>query len=809
MKQPPSVVPFVPHASRPVPRTVATIATRVATLCATALGIAAFCTAAFEASPALAAPEDFPRPAALERDVEFWKRIYSEVGTDAGLLHDNRNLGVVYEVTKIPTGLSSRARERHTDRRKKHYKQILLNLASGNRKGLSREEKRVLALFGDKVSNSTLRKSAERVRFQLGQANKFRAGIIRSGAYKPHILQTLRDMNLPLEIANLPHVESSYTPNVYSRVGAAGLWQFTRSTGRRFMQVDHVVDERLDPYRASIAAARLLEQNLRVTGSWPLAITAYNHGASGMRRAAQKLGTRDITKIVREYRSRTFGFASRNFYVEFLAANAVASDADFYFGPLVLDQPVAHESIEMPYYANANEMAKAIGIDRRTLEQANPALRPSVWRGTKHIPKGFHLRVPRSALPKPLGRAIASLPQEHRHARQTRDTTYVVRSGDNLSTIARRHGARVSELVALNGLRSQHRIRVGQKLKLPPDASSRAATQTAAYRVESSKKPAPKATSRKAEPKVVEVPAALPESGLYTVRRGDNLTRIADRFGMTVAELVALNDLRSQNRIAAGQKLRVAQPDEAERPVVVARAERASAPNDPNHPEASAILSPARRAESTPNAADFASLDDPDALDLGDDELDAEAEAQAALDPDASSSDESAIEPGPGLLADPTDYTVASNGTITVQANETLGHYAEWLGLRASRLRQINAMRFGEPVVVQRRLRLDFSSVTPDDFERIRVEYHRVLQEAFFAEWEIEGTVEHRIRPGESLWTLSTRRFDVPLWLLRQYNPDVNLEALSAGMKLTIPKLRQRETETSASESVTRSAAAG
>ena len=89
------------------------------------------------APPALSAPKDFPRPAALEKDVAFWKRIYSEVGTDAGLIHDSRDLGVVYEVAKIPTGLGSRGRERHTEKRKKHYKQILLGLAKGKRSGLS------------------------------------------------------------------------------------------------------------------------------------------------------------------------------------------------------------------------------------------------------------------------------------------------------------------------------------------------------------------------------------------------------------------------------------------------------------------------------------------------------------------------------------------------------------------------------------------------------------------------------------------------------------------------------------------------
>ena len=806
---------FRPTYTGPVPTFDLDRIVSTAVLALSALTIAALL---LIAPPAMSAPKDFPRPAALEKDVAFWKRIYSEVGTDAGLIHDSRNLGIVYEVAKIPTGLSRRARERHTEKRKKHYKQILLKLAKGKRSGLSREEQRVLALFPDDVKNATLKKSARLVRFQLGQANKFRAGVIRSGAYKPHILQTLRDMNLPLEIANLPHVESSYTPNVYSRVGAAGLWQFTRSTGRRFMQVDHVVDERLDPYRASLAAARLLEQNRRVTGSWPLAITAYNHGAAGMRRAARKLGTKDITTIVRKYKSRTFGFASRNFYVEFLAASAVASNPEFYFGPLDLDQPIAYDSIDMPYYAKATDLAKAIGVDRRTLEQANPALRPTVWKGAKRVPKGFSIKVPRAALPKPLAQGIASLPVGQQYARQTRDTTYTVRRGDTLSTIARRHGVRMSELVALNGLRSKHRIRVGQKIKLPTDGrSSGSSSRNASY---------------KPSKKRANTPAVLPESGFYTVRRGDNLSKIADNFGITVADLVAMNNLRSRNRIHAGQQLRVSRggtivssgetdaytvrrgdnlteiarrfgitvgdlvamndlrsrnrihPGQKLRVPKPGTIASAGTKAEKAHPDAAAALSPARTAPLAPDATDFAANEAPEP-----------AEDDALLAGVDSTSDESATEPSPGLLADPTDYTVASNGTIVVQIGETLGHYAEWLGLRASRLRKINGLRFGEPVVVQQRLRLDFSDISPEAFERIRVEYHRSLQEDFFAEWEIEGTVTHRVGPGDSLWVLSTRRYDVPIWLLRQYNPDVDLDALSAGMKLTIPKLRQRDAD--------------
>jgi membrane-bound lytic murein transglycosylase D len=417
------------------------------------------------ASVAGAARGDFPHPRALDPDVTFWKRIYSEVGTDGGLIHDTHDLGLVYEVVKFP---SRHGTDRHTENRKRYYQGILRSLAAGKRTGLSRDEQRVLALFGGDVTNARLRLASERIRFQLGQADKFRAGIIRSGAYMNHILSNLRDMNLPLEIANLPHVESSFTPNIYSRTGAAGLWQFMPATGRRFMRVDHIVDERLDPWRASIAAARLLEQNYRVTGSWPLAITAYNHGASGMRRAAQQLGTKDIARIVREYRSPTFGFASRNFYVEFLAATHVATNHEKYFGKLTLERPVDFESVTMPFYAKPRDLANALGVDVATLEKANPALRPGVWSNTNFVPKGYSLRVPSAALDRPLGEALAAMPNGTRYASQGGgSSTYVVRKGDTLSKIASRHGLSTQRLASLNGIRRYNNIRVGQRLKLP------------------------------------------------------------------------------------------------------------------------------------------------------------------------------------------------------------------------------------------------------------------------------------------------------------------------------------------------------
>ncbi|NOR66300.1 MAG: transglycosylase SLT domain-containing protein [Woeseiaceae bacterium] len=280
----------------------------------TAIAALLWCTAAVaEPTAGLA------RPAELEPDILFWTRVYTEVSTRGGLIHDNKYLGVVYEVLRFPKGSGRRTQSRLVKAAKQRYKNILLRLAKGKRENLSQDEARVLALWPQGVSNKTLRAATGRLRFQLGQSDKFQAGLARSGIWEAHIREILADKGLPPELVALPHVESSFNPKARSRVGAAGLWQFTRGTGRRFMRIDRSVDERMDPYLSTVAAAKLLSHNYSATGTWPLAITSYNHGTAGMRRAARKLCTKDITRIVREYKSRRFGFASRNFYVAFLA----------------------------------------------------------------------------------------------------------------------------------------------------------------------------------------------------------------------------------------------------------------------------------------------------------------------------------------------------------------------------------------------------------------------------------------------------------------------------------------------------------
>ena len=112
-----------------------------------------------------------------------------------------------------------------------------------------------------------------------------------------------RDQGMPDDLALLPHVESSFNVRAYSKYGAAGVWQFMRGTGRRFMKVDYVVDESLDPITATRAAARLLRENYAILGTWPLALTAYNHGAAGMARAVRSSAPTRSTRSCRATRA--------------------------------------------------------------------------------------------------------------------------------------------------------------------------------------------------------------------------------------------------------------------------------------------------------------------------------------------------------------------------------------------------------------------------------------------------------------------------------------------------------------------------
>ncbi len=674
-----------------------------------------------------AADSPFAPPPEFAPDIHFWTRIYTEVGTDGGLLHDERYLNVVYDVMKFPADLSPRERARRVAAAKERYSAILRKL-SGMDAPADEESKRVRALWPQNTSRLALREAAERIRFQLGQANRFRQGLIRAGAYEAHIAETLTNMGLPPELSALPHVESSFDPSARSHAGAAGLWQFIRSTGRRYMRIDADVDERMDPYLSTVAAARFLKFNYDLLGSWPLALTAYNHGPAGMRRAKEQLGTDDIVRISRTYQSRTFGFASRNYYIAFLAALQVDQDPEKYFGALQRHPEIKTRGVVLQAYVPVTALERTFGIDAQMLRILNPSLTSAVWRGERRVPRGFELRLPEGLEIDPAIR-LASLDPGQRFDQQKPEVLHRVRKGETLSSIASASKVSIDSLLQANGLRDSRRLRAGQVLRIP------------------------QAGEEKVELAQVEAAAAEKEAKVKAKAAAKAKTEADAKAKAKASEQAAAMAAKKAQEAAAAK---------------AAAAVAAQAP-PPAPPEAEP---PVTEVEVAENDREIARAENAEPV--------SETEAEE-IGPQLVASEQSP------LVADPSDYSIAEDLTIEIQAAETLGHIAEWLDLRASRLRELNKLRYGQPVVTGRRLTIELTQVSVEEFERRRRAYHQGLQEAFFAANRIVGTEVHIVRRGESLWSIAQNNPAVPIWLLRQHNPDVDFAEVRPKTPIVLP----------------------
>jgi len=413
--------------------------------------------------------EIFPEFPALRQNIEFWKKIYSIYNSNQGVIHDTDNLSIVYDVIDLEPRSRKGSRKRNFKAIKKvkaHYAQLLRKIAK-NPNSTDTHEQRVAALFGDKATPIDFSSAASSIRFQRGQSNFFQEGLVRSGRYLPEIQKIFKKYGLPQDLKYLPHVESSFNYHAYSKFGAAGIWQFTYRTGKQFLKVDYTVDQRWDPIYASNAAARLLKQNYKILGSWPLALTAYNHGAKAMSKAKKAKG--NYENIFTEYNGRRFKFASRNFYSEFLAAREIAKNYQDYFPGLSLAQPTKTIEITLKGYAPLKKLSKHLQLTPALIRSLNRSLREPIFRNQKYIPKGFRLRLPDKESLKP---RIASIPASLYQAKQKRSRFYWVRKGDVASVIARRHGITLQDLIRANNLNRRARIYAGQNLRIPSHEDS-------------------------------------------------------------------------------------------------------------------------------------------------------------------------------------------------------------------------------------------------------------------------------------------------------------------------------------------------
>ncbi|MFB1486447.1 MULTISPECIES: transglycosylase SLT domain-containing protein [unclassified Thiocapsa] len=472
----------------------------------------------------VAGSDTFPVPAEIQPNVDFWRHVYGIWSRGDVAIHDNEHMGIVYEVVKLPSpikeGYTDPQRSLVRDRTDAYKGQLrLLEERVRTGQSLSSSDKTLLAKLEQAGGRAAVYGAADRVRSQRGLRERFHRGVEISGRYDTAFREIMRSHGVPEDLAYLPHVESSFQTNARSGVGAAGVWQFMPATGRMYMKVDDTVDERFDPIIAADGAARYLSQAHRRLGSWPLAITSYNHGQGGMANAKAQFGD-DFGGIVKNYRGPYFGFSSRNFYAGFIAARDVTRNADRYFPEGVRrEEPWPHDRLVLQHSMPVSHIAGHYGVTPYRLADLNMHWRERARDGHAHLPPGSTVWLPAGTK-----RRIASHPPPVANV-------MVARAEPKSSPVARQAIAKVER----------------------PVAKTTAAAQP-------STKPSAKASTKQ----VAKAPAAQTSkkstaaARYHVVKPQETLYRVAVQNGITVAELRKLNKMQpDDNKIRPGQKLKV------------------------------------------------------------------------------------------------------------------------------------------------------------------------------------------------------------------------------------------------------------
>ncbi len=594
----------------------------------------------------------------VARQKAFWIQVFTKYTGKQGLLHDGL-VGLPTYASVNLHGMTRREAKRYVRAKKNEVASNLIQLAAlvDSNGTLTPAQTRLLRLFPSGIYGAELRKASRNVRFQRGLANRFKQGIERSGAYLHLIKGFLREHGVPEDLAYLPHVESSFQIKAHSSAGAAGIWQFTRGTGRLFMKVNREIDERLDPVIASEAAAKFLRQNYDRLGSWPLAITAYNHGPMGIARIVKHTGINDLGVLIETYHGGLFRIASKNFYAEFLAAREVAKNPRKYFKNIVFAPPFEYQEYRLPFYVPFSSVVKALRTDKSTLRRMNPALRRIVWSGAQYIPKGFVLRLPKRSSPRAF---LASLPHDTRKKGKKRTWIVRVKRGDTLSDLGRRYGVSWRTLAAANNISSTGRILPGQKLILPHKGKN------------------------------------APVAVKHLQKQRQKQQRIRAKAFQTARaniQLDGVDQVPSSNGFLPSLGLKLIKVE-------------------------------------------------------GNDRL----------------------------------------GTVRIAYGENLGQYAEWSQTTPLELRQINqlsrhrALRLRPGSLVK----IPLDAVTPMQFETQRIAFHQDREATFFAANRVANVQKIVVRRGQTPWNL-TQPKNVPMWLFYRKNPTLINRSMQPGMTVKLP----------------------
>ena len=384
-----------------------------AILCTLLLGIIVF--AQEKALHALEIdPKLFPTPSVVEKQIQFWEKVFYHYPTHATVIHDTRRPDHIIDIIDFKLWAKQNSRKNLPSKKlrdritRSYLERYRLAIKRFRRLGKSALkfgaiERRIFSVYKRTKSGLyLLYKGKVDIRSQAGLADEFILAANRAQKYLPFMEKTFKNEGVPPVITRLAFVESMFNLKARSRVGASGIWQFMPQTAKKYMRINRLVDERNSPFKATRGAAKLLARNYQILGSWPLAITAYNHGQGGMKRAVRQVGSKDLGKIIDRYLSASFRYASRNFYSEFRAAVNT-------YNRLLNEKKVdtKQESLKLASLTlkkplSIAQILKKTPLKKHTLSEFNRCLRASSFTRYRYhkLPKYFELFLPKSLAQK-------------------------------------------------------------------------------------------------------------------------------------------------------------------------------------------------------------------------------------------------------------------------------------------------------------------------------------------------------------------------------------------------------------------------
>lgn len=505
----------------------------------------------------------FRTPPKLRARVDFWKDIFARYGKYHRVIHHRMYPQLIFMVLDF----SDEAREMGAIRVENYIKEkendavqdvrrAFIRLAEGSYPHTALEKKIAHLMASIKGGDSKYRRVIEEdlIRVQTGIREKTEEAIMRSGRYLPFIEKTFVEHGLPVEVSRLPFVESSFNTEIVSSAGAVGLWQFMPSTAKDYgMRVDKVIDQRRDPLVSSRAAARYLKHAYNRLGSWPLAITSYNNGVSGVLKKMKESSYDDLADLIESSNERPFGFASNNFYTSFLAALEIYQDYRKYFENISRDPPLEFYERRITKPVSAVLLARELGLPLDDLKKANYALTADVWSGKFFVPTGFILRVPSnkgsvriasSEVKSQMIEPPSPTPIEMGSSAIYGGAVHTVRWKDTLLGIAKKYNTTTKKLMEINQLKSST-LKVGQTIIVKERGS----------RTDMKKNKENSNTGIK--PKVQEIKHKTQkplEAKSYKVKGGDSLWAISKKFKVKVEDLKKLNKIGS-SPLKPGQQI--------------------------------------------------------------------------------------------------------------------------------------------------------------------------------------------------------------------------------------------------------------